>query len=207
MGRTRIKICGLTDPQQARQAAQAGADAIGFICHPTSRRYIENKQAAAIRQALPAFVSLVAVMVNPSASQVEETLSLVRPDILQFHGDEEESFCSSFARPYIKAIKAKSASYIRAQAARYPSASALLLDSYQERAFGGSGLGFDHSMVPSDLAQPLIIAGGLDPHNVASVVQAIQPYGVDVSSGVESAPGKKETSKIIAFMDAVAAAL
>jgi len=203
ISKTRIKICGLTDPYQACQAAYAGADAIGFIYHPSSPRHISKEQAAAIRKALPVFVSLVAVMVNPSRHQVEEILSEVQPDILQFHGDEEESFCSSFIRPYIKAVKAKSRSYIEAQVADYSSASALLIDSYQEDKFGGTGLNFDYSMIPPQLARQLIIAGGLNPHNVAPLVQTLDPYGVDVSSGVESALGKKDMKKINAFIDAV----
>lgn len=206
INKTRIKICGLTDPHQACQAAYAGADAIGFIYHPSSPRHINKEQAAAIRGALPAFVSLVAVMVNPSSHQVEEILSTAQPDVLQFHGDEEENFCSSFTRPYIKAVKAKSSSYIEAQVARYFSASALLIDSYKGNKFGGTGLHFDHSIIPPQLAQRLIIAGGLNPQNVASLVKTLNPYGVDVSSGVESVPGKKDMNKISAFIDAVTSA-
>ena len=203
ISKTRIKICGLTDPHQAHQTALAGADAIGFIYHPSSQRHISKEQAAAIRKALPAFVSLVAVMVNPSRYQVEELLSAAQPDILQFHGDEAESFCSSFTRPYIKAVKAKSRSYIEAQAADYFSASGLLIDSYKGNNFGGTGANFDYSMIPPQLAQRLIIAGGLNADNVALLVQTLEPYGVDVSSGVESAPGKKDMKKISAFIRAV----
>ena len=203
MFRTRIKVCGLRHHEQARQAAYAGADAIGFIHHPASPRYAEVSQAIQIRKTLPPFTSLVAVMVNPQQDEVEEMIERVQPDLLQFHGEEEEDFCSSFRKPYIKAVRAQSASYIQQQAQLYPSARALLLDTYRDEEFGGTGKAFDHSVIPPDLKLPLILAGGLNSRNVTALVRQFKPFAVDVSSGVESAAGEKDQRKITAFIQAV----
>ncbi len=177
-----------------------GASAIGLIFHSASPRNVTPAQAAEIRNALPPFTSAVAVLVNPSASFVETILKIVRPDILQFHGDESEKFCASFGMPYIKSIRALSQDRIKQEALSYPSAAAFLLDTansgpgsdpnsdpnLDRHDYGGSGKTFDWAQIPRDLPKPTIIAGGLNPDNVGALLRTYRPYAVDVSSGVEA---------------------
>ena len=192
----KIKICGLTETEKARYAAMLGASAIGLIFHSASPRNVTPAQAAEIRKALPPFTSAVAVLVNPSVSFVETILKTVRPDVLQFHGDESEKFCASFGTPYIKSIRALSQARIKQEALGYPSAAAFLLDTAisgpgsdpnsDKTDYGGSGKTFDWTQIPRDLPKPMIIAGGLNPDNVGALLRTYRPYAVDVSSGVEA---------------------
>jgi phosphoribosylanthranilate isomerase len=201
--RTRIKICGITRPGDAAEAASAGADAIGLVFHASSPRRIDVERAGAIVLELPPFVSAVALFVDPAPAAVREVLDNVRIDLLQFHGAEGPEFCRGFGVPYIKAVRMRSGVSISAEAERYEDARALLLDTYDERVAGGSGRPFRWDALPADLGVPIILAGGLDPANVAEAVRMVRPYGVDVSSGVESAPGIKDAAKIRAFVNAV----
>ncbi len=204
--RTRIKICGITRPADALAAAQAGADAIGLVFYPPSPRYLSAERALDIRQVLPPFVQTVALFVNPDAAQVAQVIGRLRPAMLQFHGDETPQFCAQFGMPYVKACRVKSGvstgvdllEYLRP----FSGAAAWLLDSFVE-AYGGVGESFDWSLVPARRDRPLILSGGLARDNVAEAVRRVRPWGVDVSSGVESAKGIKDAAKIAAFIEEV----
>jgi phosphoribosylanthranilate isomerase len=201
--RTRVKICGITRPADGVAAAQAGADAIGLVFYPRSPRYLSAERAIEIRDALPPFVQTVALFVNADAAQVSQVLGRVKPSLLQFHGDETPEFCRQFGLPYVKACRVKSGvqqgldliEYLRP----FASAAAWLLDSFVE-AYGGVGERFDWSRVPRNLERPLILSGGLERGNVAEAVRKLRPWGIDVSSGVESAKGIKDAAKIAAFI-------
>jgi phosphoribosylanthranilate isomerase len=201
--RIRIKICGITRSDDAAEAAAAGADAIGLVFHAPSPRRVGLDAALAITAALPPFVAAVALFVDPAPAAVREVLEAVRIDLLQFHGSEPAEFCRGFGVPYVKAMRMRPDFDLAAEAARYADARALLLDSYDERVAGGSGRSFGWRALPAGLRQPVILAGGLDPANVAEAVRIVRPYGVDVSSGVESSPGLKDRDKMRAFVRAV----
>jgi len=197
--RTRIKICGITRPADARAAAEAGADAIGLVFYPPSPRYLSAERAVEIRDALPPFVQTVALFVDPDAAQVAQVLGRVRPAMLQFHGDESPAFCAQFGVPYVKACRVRAGvdllEYLRA----FSGAAAWLVDSFVEE-YGGVGERFDWSLVPARRDRPLILSGGLARDNVAEAIRRVRPWGVDVSSGVESAKGIKDAAKIAAFI-------
>ncbi len=204
--RTRIKICGITRPGDALAAAQAGADAVGLVFYPQSPRYLAAERALGIRDALPPFVQTVALFVNPDAAQVAQVIGRVRPAMLQFHGDETPAFCAQFGMPYIKACRVKSGVRSEVDLLEYlrpfSGAAAWLLDSYVEE-YGGVGESFDWSLAPQRLERPLILSGGLARGNVAEAIRRVRPWGVDVSSGVESAKGIKDAAKIAAFIEEV----
>lgn len=209
--RTRVKICGLTRPEDVRAAVQAGADAIGLVMYPKSARAVSIEQAHALRMMVPAFVSVVMLFVNASPEEVQDAIRRVQPDLLQFHGDESPQYCSSFNHRYMRAFRVGAPGLDTAQGVlqtcrAYQSASAWLFDSYSD-AYGGSGLALDASLLGSVQAAhdtpPLILAGGLTPISVAERIAAIQPYAVDVSSGVEVSPGIKSGQKLAQFMAAV----
>ena len=204
--RTRVKICGITRSADARAAAEAGADAIGLVFYPPSPRFLSVERAVEIRDALPPFVQTVALFVNPDAAQVAQVLGRLKPAAMQFHGEETPQFCAQFGVPWIKAVRVKSEArevdlleYLRP----FSGAMAWLLDSHVE-AYGGVGERFDWSLVPAALRnggdKPLILSGGLARENVGDAVRRVRPWGVDVSSGVESAKGLKDAAKIAAFI-------
>ena len=203
--RTRVKICGISSPEQALMAESFGADALGLVFVPQSPRFVEFTAAAKISAAIGPFVKSVGLFVNPSADKVIECLAKVDLDILQFHGNEEVDFCESFGLPYIKAVRVQTTEDILDADYRYSGASALLLDSYSNKAMGGTGESFDWSLTPK-ISRPLILAGGLNPDNVRSSISQLDPYAVDVSSGVESAPGVKDPDRMRAFISQVNAA-
>lgn len=190
--RTRIKICGMTRVEDAMAAAQLGVDAIGLVFYEKSPRHLSLSQAQQISLALPAFVTRVALFLNPQESLVKQVMAEVNIDLLQFHGNETAEFCESFGRPYIKALGVANCDDLDALCQPYQNASGLLLDSHAQGASGGTGEAFDWSTIPQQLRQRIILAGGLNPDNVAAAVEQIKPYGVDLSSGVESAPGLKD---------------
>jgi len=198
--RTRIKICGITRPADALQAALLGADAIGLVFYRRSPRWVRPEQAVAIVDALPPFVSVVALFVDAGQEEIERILSVVRVDYLQFHGDESPLACRLYQRPYIKALRMRPGLDVAACDARYDDAAALLLDSYSPGLPGGTGESFDWSAVPQTLSRPLILAGGLHAANVAEAVAAVRPYAVDVSGGVESGKGIKDAAKMADFI-------
>ena len=197
--RTRVKVCGITRPADARAAAQAGADAIGLVFYPPSPRYLSTERAVEIRDALPPFVQSVALFVNPDAPQVAQVIGRVKPALLQFHGEETPQFCAQFGLPYVKACRMRpgvdALEYLRP----FSSAAAWLFDSHVAE-YGGVGESFDWSLVPAQRERAVILSGGLSPANVAEAVRRMRPWGVDVSSGVESAKGLKDAAKIAAFI-------
>jgi phosphoribosylanthranilate isomerase len=196
--RTRIKICGITRTQDARAAAEAGADAIGLVFYPPSPRYLSAERAVEIRDALPPFVQSVALFVNPDAAQVAQVLQRVRPALLQFHGEESPEFCAQFGLPYVKACRVKpgvdALEYLRP----FSRAAAWLFDSHVPE-YGGVGESFDWALVPK-IDKSVILSGGLSAANVAGAVRRLRPWGVDVSSGVEAAKGIKDAARIAAFI-------
>jgi phosphoribosylanthranilate isomerase len=197
--RTRVKICGITRPGDGVAAASAGADAIGLVFYPKSPRYLSAERAVEIRDALPPFVQTVALFVNPDAAQVAQVLGRVKPAMLQFHGDETPEFCGQFGVPFVKACRIRAGVDASQYLQPFSRAAAWLVDSYVPE-YGGVGESFDWSLVPRGLARPLILSGGLEQKNVVRAIQAVRPWGVDVSSGVESAKGIKDAAKMTAFV-------
>ena len=202
---TRIKICGITSVDDALAAVKAGADAIGLVFYQKSARYVTPEQAADITRAVGPFVTTVGLFVDAGADDIYRVLRQVPLHVLQFHGSETAAFCSSFSRPYIKALHMTDSVDCVAQTEPFIVAGALgvLLDSYHPAMPGGTGETFAWERVPANRRLPLILAGGLKPENVAAAVNQVRPYAVDVSSGVESAPGKKDSARINAFIQAV----
>lgn len=203
MIRTRAKICGITRIEDALTAVSQGADAIGLVFYTASPRHVTVKQATTIAEALPPFVSVVALFVNATKTEVHEVLSKVNVDVLQFHGDESEVECAQYGLPYLKAIRVKQDTNLIQYAQTYRSAKALLLDTYSDKAVGGTGQVFDWRLIPKNLPMPIVLAGGLTPENVSDAIKQVQPYAVDVSGGVEASKGIKDPAKIAAFMAAV----
>jgi phosphoribosylanthranilate isomerase len=201
--RTRVKICGITRVEDAAAACAAGADAIGLVFYPPSPRAVTVEQATAIRRALPPFVSAVGLFVNADDATVEETVRRVRLDLLQFHGEESRAQCEVFHRPYMKAVHVDEGVDLHALSRRYDSATALVLDTHDDKLWGGSGRTFDWDVVPPDLALPVVLAGGLTAANVADAIRRLRPYAVDVSGGVEQSPGIKDAARIIEFIKEV----
>ncbi len=201
--RTRVKICGITRTEDALAAARAGADALGFVFYPPSPRNIEVEQAAEITAALPPFVTTVALFVNADAETIAEVVRKARIDLLQFHGNECPDYCARHGRPWIKAIRMKEGVDPEAEARRYAGAQALLLDAWRPGVPGGTGEAFDWDRIPPDLAPRIVLAGGLTPENVTEAVRRVRPWAVDVSGGVEAAPGVKDADKIERFLRGV----
>ena len=200
--RTRIKICGIKHSADALKAVECGADAIGLIFVEKSPRYASFTDARVIAESLPPFVTVVGLFMDASADLVREALKVVPLNLLQFHGDETPAFCDQFEMPYIKVLKMRENVNVVAFAQEYPNAAGILLDTFSKSG-GGSGQTFDWNLIPEDMPLPLILAGGLNPDNVASAVEIVKPYAVDVSSGVESEPSIKDHQKIEQFIKEV----
>ena len=196
----KIKICGFTRPQDAQAAAELGADAVGLVFYAKSKRCVDVAQAAEIVAALPPKVVKVALFVNESAEQICRILGTVPIDIVQFHGDEAPEFCRQFGKPYWKAVRVQSAQDIAEAAGRYADAAALLLDAHIEGQYGGTGQVFDWRLLPETLPLPWILSGGLNPGNVAAALQQTGAAWLDVSSGVEQAPGIKSRDLMADFI-------
>ena len=201
--RTRVKICGITRPEDGYAAAQAGADAIGLVFYARSPRFVELEQARAICRALPPFISVVALFVDAPREQVEQVLDAVPVDILQFHGSETAAQCTGFTRPYVKAIGMQQGGDPLPVMAAHPAASAFLLDAWLPDTHGGGGVAFDWAQMPRSADRPLILAGGLTPDNVSAAIVQTGPFAVDVSSGVELEKGIKSADRIEAFIRGV----
>ncbi|MBI5461265.1 MAG: phosphoribosylanthranilate isomerase [Gammaproteobacteria bacterium] len=201
--RTRVKICGITRPEDGLEAARLGADAIGLVFYAPSPRAVSLERAAEIAAALPPFVTRVGLFVDAQPAEIEAVLAAVRLDLLQFHGDETEAECARFGYPYLKAVSMRPGRDIAAALRDYPSASGFLLDAYHPAVPGGSGECFDWERVPTGRARPIVLAGGLTPDNVAEAVRRVRPYAVDVSSGVEAAKGIKDATKMAEFIRGV----
>jgi phosphoribosylanthranilate isomerase len=196
--RTRVKICGITRPGDALAAAQAGADAIGLVFYPPSPRYLSLERAREIRDVLPPFVQTVALFVNADGAQVSQVIGRVHPAMLQFHGDEAPDFCAQFGLPFVKACRMKQGVSALEYLRPFSRAAAWLFDSHVPE-YGGVGESFDWSLVPAT-DKPVILSGGLSRDRVAEAIRRVRPWGVDVSSGVESAKGIKDAAKIAAFI-------
>ncbi len=215
MHKTRIKICGIRNVEDALIAADAGADAIGLIFYPPSPRATTLEQAIAVRDALPPFIATVAVFVNPERARVVEICNALNPSLVQFHGDESHAYCASFDRPYIKAIRVgasmKADDLLQLQNT-FSNAKALLLDTLSVGQYGGSGESFDWELIPASMRERIVLSGGLTPANVSNAVRKIRPWAVDVSSGIEMGEGAnlkkgiKDPEKIVAFISAVRSA-
>lgn len=201
--RTRVKICGITRVDDAAAVARAGADAFGLVFDPNSPRHVALDQAAALARAAAPFITVVGLFVDAEPARIREVLSRVRVTLLQFHGSETPEQCRVYNIPYMKAVRMQEGADLHAQARAYDDAAALLLDAYVPNVAGGSGQTFDWTRVPRDLARPVVLAGGLNPGNVAQAIRTAHPYAVDVSSGVEAAKGIKDAGKIESFISAV----
>lgn len=207
--RTRIKFCGLTRAGDVRLASELGVDAVGFVFADGSPRRLQAEEARAMRNALGPLVDAVALFMDNSPDEVREVIRLVRPSLLQFHGSEDDVFSRSFGLPYLKAIPMGNAGDRRggddatALQLRYPGAAGFLFDGHGSGISGGSGRAFDWSTLPTGLGKPFVLAGGLHPENVFDAIQATLPWGVDVSSGIESAPGIKDGDKMRRFVEEV----
>lgn len=206
MHRTRVKICGITRIEDARLACELGADAIGMVMTPSSPRCIDIARARAIRDMLPAFVAAVVLTHGLPAARVREIIAGVQPDLVQFHGLEDATFCESFGVRYLKALGMAGDLDVRAIAAAHAHAAGFVLDGHPPGQQGGQGKTFDWSRVPRDLGRPVILAGGLNSANVADAIRAVRPWAVDLASGVEASPGIKDAAKMRAFFAAVRAA-
>ena len=201
--RTRVKICGITRREDAREAVRLGADAIGLVFYPPSPRALSVARAREIVEGLPPFVTVVGLFVDEPREGIARVLHQVRIDLLQFHGREPPEACREFGRPYIKAVRMRDGVDLHQIYRQYSEASALLLDTYRPGQPGGTGAVFDWSAIPRELAGQVILAGGLDPDNVESAVRSVRPYAVDVSGGVERSKGIKDGAKMAAFLRGV----
>ncbi|MBT5783890.1 MAG: phosphoribosylanthranilate isomerase [Candidatus Thioglobus sp.] len=199
----KIKICGFTNAQNANQAAMLGIDAIGLVFYDQSLRNVGVETALQIVNALPPFINRVGLFVNADSSFIDEVLCEVPLDTLQFHGDESAAECRQYAMPFIKALRVNQETNVIKMAEEYHQASGLLLDAFNKDTYGGTGESFDWSLAKVDIELPIILAGGLNPNTVADAVSQVNPYAVDVSSGVESEPGIKDIDKIRKFIQRV----
>jgi phosphoribosylanthranilate isomerase len=214
--RTRVKICGLTRPEDLQAAIAAGADAVGFVFYPDSPRNITPPAAAKLMTGVPPYVTTAGLLVNATVEEVQQILSVAPVAMLQFHGDETAVECAAIAaavrRPFMRALRVKpemTADDLLKYESEYRAASplfvGLLLDTFVD-SYGGSGKVFDWSVIPANLAPRVVLSGGLSAQNVIDAVRRVRPHAVDVSSGVEQSKGIKDIAKIRAFIDAVRAA-
>ncbi len=205
--RTRVKMCGITRLEDAHAAIAAGADALGFVFYPASKRFITAGDAATIARQLPPFVQTVALFCNASLPEIQTILDLFTPDLLQFHGDENADFCELFNRPYLKAVAMEHANELTWQQYErdFPKAHGLLADAHGGDKTGGSGEVFDWCQLPprSERHKPLILAGGISLDNVAQAIEKLIPFAIDVSSSIEISPGCKSYEKMAALMHAI----
>ncbi|PMR68211.1 phosphoribosylanthranilate isomerase [Halomonas heilongjiangensis] len=199
--RTRVKLCGLTRPEDVDAAVAAGADALGFVLWPGSKRAIDEARLAALAARVPAFVTRVGLFVDQDPELIRRCAEHL--DLLQLHGDESPDFCAMLGRPWIKALRMRDGLDLHALAGAHDGARALLLDAYRPGVPGGTGETFDWSRIPANLAKPVILAGGLTADNVAEAIARVRPFAVDVSGGVEASPGVKDAGRIAAFIEAV----
>ena len=200
---TAVKICGITRGEDALAAARYGAHAIGLVFFRGSPRSVATSQAAEIVRILPPFVTPVGLFVDATAEEVRAAVSSTGVQLLQFHGDEPPAFCAQFGLPYVKAVRVRPGVDLLQYARDHRTARGLLFDAFSKDAYGGTGSSFDWSLIPRNMPLPVILSGGLTPANVAQAVRAVRPWAVDVSSGVESAPGVKDAARIAAFMSGV----
>lgn len=201
--RTRVKICGITRPEDGVNAAYLGADAVGLVFYAPSPRHVSIAEAEVIVAELPPFVTTVALFVDAETDAIRRVLDALPIDLLQFHGTEDPAACARYGKPYIKALAVRADCDFHAQAQAYAGAAGLLFDSYSALTPGGSGQCCDWTLIPKALPRPMLLAGGLNANNVADAIRTLQPYGVDVSSAVESSKGIKDAAKMAAFIQGV----
>ena len=203
----RIKFCGFTRAEDAALAATLGVHAIGVVHVPGSKRHVSLEAMPALRAAVPEHIDLVALFVNPDADSVRALITQLQPSLLQFHGDETDAFCAQFGMPFIKAMAmGEGAGDISQRQKDYPSAQAFVLDGHAPGEPGGQGERFAWANLP-ELDKQIYLAGGLTPENVAEAIATVKPYAVDVSSGIESMPGKKDAEKMQEFIEAAKVSL
>ncbi len=205
MASTRIKICGITNAEDACAVVAGGADAIGLVFFPNSPRSVSVDLARQIVAVVPPFVEIVALFVDEPAASIERILAAVPINLIQFHGQESSGFCQQFSRPWIKSVRVRSGLDLASVCRDYSAARGLLLDSWQEGVPGGTGKTFDWQLAQGKTPLPVILAGGLHAGNVGAAIRALRPAAVDLSSGVERAPGLKDAAKIRQFIAAVRA--
>tara|TARA_B100000929_G_scaffold99553_1_gene78217 strand:- start:3124 stop:3753 length:630 start_codon:yes stop_codon:yes gene_type:complete len=201
MYQTRVKICGITNIEDAKVAEDAGAYAIGLVFYKNSPRYIDISKAKEIVENVTPLLNCVGLFVDADKAYINNILEQVDLDILQFHGQESEQACALYNKPYIKAIRMNEEINLLEEVKEYFSAKALLLDTYVEGILGGTGKVFDWNMIPRNLEKPIILAGGLNVDNVKDAINKVNPYAVDVSGGVEIEQGKKDPDKIKEFIN------
>ena len=195
----KVKICGITNVEDALLAVSAGADAVGFVFHESSPRFVFPEQAGAIIRVLPPFIQVVGLFVNADIGFVNETSDLCGLDLVQLHGDEPPEYCGQVNRRVIKAFRVKDITSL--DPLKNYQVSGYLLDAWSPAAYGGTGMSFNWEVAKvAEKYNPIILAGGLTPENVMSAVEIVAPYAVDVSSGVEAAPGKKDPDKVREFV-------
>jgi phosphoribosylanthranilate isomerase len=201
---TRIKFCGLTRAEDVRLAVELGVDYIGLVFAAQSQRRLLLGQARMLRELVPEEIATVALVMDNSVAEIESILENVQPDLLQFHGQEDDDFCAAFGRPFLKAIAmGGDAGSAFGRIASYPSASGLLFDGHAAGEAGGSGQRFDWRQMPQALDKPFLLAGGLSAGNVGIAIRTARPTGVDVSSGIEASPGIKDADSMRRFVEAV----
>lgn len=198
--RVRIKFCGITRLEDALRAVDLGVDAVGLVFYSKSARCVSLELAKKIRFALPPFVSVTALVVDESEAAIRHLMTTLSPDLIQFHGNESNAFCQSFGVPFIKAIRVRNPMQLQQSLLAFPAASGLLLDTYKPQQLGGTGSVFNWGWIPQKVDKPLILAGGLTSYNVQEALGQVAAYGVDVSSGIESAPGIKDAKLMRAFV-------
>jgi phosphoribosylanthranilate isomerase len=197
----RVKICGITSSEQAQMAQQQGADALGLVIYEKSPRYVNLEQAAKIRASIRSDCLAIVLLVNPIESLVKQVIEQVKPDFIQFHGDETPEFCHQFDFPFIRAVRMREGLDINTEVAAYSAEGGFLFDAWSDDLYGGTGHSFDWSRLPTTTDYQLILAGGLTAENVNQAVAMTKPYMVDVSGGVESSPGIKDPQKVKAFIN------
>ncbi len=195
----RVKICGITNTEDAVMAIEAGADALGFVFHGKSPRFITPDNAAEIIRKLPPFVTTVGLFVNPDIGFVNSTADSCGIDIIQLHGDETADFCSRVNRRVVKVFRIRNEESL--SSIKDYRVAGFLLDAYSPEAYGGTGKTFNWDIArDAKKYGPVILAGGLSPENVRQAIERVKPYAVDVSSGVEAAPGRKDPGKVREFI-------
>lgn len=198
-------MCGMTCEKDIAHAVCLGVDAIGLIFYPKSSRYVSIEQAKALLSNIPPFLDVVAVLVDPDVRLVQQIIEQLPIQLLQFHGEESATFCQQFNKPFIKAIHARSAAFIQQAACDFACAQALLLDTPATQVRGGTGVVFDWGVIPQSLEKPYILAGGLNEVNVVDALTTCRPYAVDLCSGIEASPGRKDSHKMTRFMQRISA--
>lgn len=196
----RVKICGITRSEDLHAACNAGADALGFVFYAKSPRHLDIGQAAELVTQLPPFVQSVGLFVDAEPAFVEAVLKAIPLDLLQFHGNETPEQCRRYGRAYLKAIRMRPDADLVKYCADFHDARALLLDAYVAGVPGGTGERFDWGLIPAGLPKPIVLSGGLNPDNVGLAVETVRPWAVDVSSGVEVAPGIKDAARVATFI-------